>query len=165
MIELLMQKKLGRLVPYDGVGIDQIDSLKEGAVVTARLTQARNIKHHRLWFALLQTVYGAQTLFPTLDELHDAIKIAVGHCEERKTIDGITYWHPKSISFHALDQQGFSQFFDRAVNIVIEKILPNASREDLEARIFEILGEPGPQDWRLKPNASAQPTGDANAAT
>jgi hypothetical protein len=155
VIELLMQKKLGRLIPYDGIGIDQIGSLKEGAIVTARLTQARNIQHHRLWFALLQTVFGAQTLFPTLDQLHDAIKIAIGHCEERKTIDGVTYWHPKSISFYALDQQGFSQFFDRAVAIIIEKILPNASREDLEARIYEILGEAGPGDLERRPNAAA----------
>jgi hypothetical protein len=155
VIELLMTKKLGRLVAYDGVGVDQIDSLKEGAVVTARLTQARNIKHHRLWFALLQTVFGAQSLFPTLDEMHDAIKISIGHCEERKTIDGATYWHPKSISFYALDQQEFSQFFDRAVAIIIEKILPNASREDLEDRIYEILGEVGPRDLERRPNAAA----------
>lgn len=145
MLEVLMQKKLGRLIAYDSVSIDLIDTLKEGAVVTARLTQARNIQHHRLWFALLQTVYSAQTLFTTLDEMHDAIKVATGYCEERKLIDGTTYWHPKSISFAKMDQTEFRAFFDRAVDIIITKILPNASQADLEARIYEILGEPGPQ--------------------
>lgn len=150
MIELLMRKNLGRLIPYDAVGIDQLSAIAEGSTITARITQTRNLQHHRLWFALLHVVFEAQSFFATVDELHDEIKIATGHFSIRKRPDGTTYPHPNSISFAKLGQQGFKEFFDKAVGIIITNILPNVQREDIEQRVYELLGEPGPLDLQRR---------------
>lgn len=148
MIELLCVKSLGRLMPSDAVGMDALKAIAEGSTVTARLTQTRNIRFHRLWFALLQTVFEAQSSFVTLDHMHDAIKLGIGFSEERVDLDGVVHTIPKSISFAKLDEDGFRAFFDRAVDLIITKILPRVSRDDLEDRVFEILGEPRPMDVR-----------------
>lgn len=148
MIELLCTKTLGRLVPSDAVGMEALKAIAEGSTVTARLTQTRNLQHHRLWYALLQTVFEAQTMFTTLDELHDAIKLAIGFSKETYDLDGVVHVVPKSISFSKLGQDGFRAFFDKAVDLIIVKILPLVSRVDLEQRVFEILGEPTPNQMR-----------------
>lgn len=148
MIELLMLKKSNNLSPVDSIGIEALAGFDNGATVKAAITQPRNIRFHRMWFALLQTVFESQTLFTTLDEMHAAIKIGVGYFEERRTLKGHTYIHPKSISFSKLDNAGFKQFFDRALDVVLTNILPNVKRADIEDRVFEILGEPRPSDLR-----------------
>jgi hypothetical protein len=146
VIELLCTKSLGRLIPSDAIGMDALKAIAEGSTVTARLTQTRNIKFHRLWYALLQTVFEAQTLFTSLDEMHSAIKLGIGFSEEIVDLDGAVHTIPKSISFAKLDEDGFRAYFDRAVDLIITKILPRVSRGDLEQCVFEILGEPTPTD-------------------
>jgi hypothetical protein len=125
--------------------MDEFNLIHDGAEVKVRITQPRNLKHHRMWFALLKATLDAQDYFRTLDELHDAIKLAIGHSEERRTIAGDTYFMPRSISFAKMDQTAFSAFFDRAVELVITKVIPLVSKGDLEQRIYHILGEPGPR--------------------
>lgn len=146
MIELLMLKKSNHLAPVDTIGMEALQQLANGTTVTVRMTQTRNLQHHRLWYALLQTVFEAQTTFATLDEMHDAIKIAIGYFEAQHTLSGEVYYHPKSISFAKMDQPSFRQFFDRAVDVVISRILPAANRIELEQQVYSILGEPGPCD-------------------
>ena len=97
-----------------------------------------------MYFALLNLVFDAQDTYPTLDGLLDAIKIGLGHCDERTTLDGKLFMVPRSISFASMDQTQFSQFFDRTVNLIITHILPHTTKADLEERVFEVLGEPGP---------------------
>jgi hypothetical protein len=148
MIELLCTKSLGRLVPSDAIGMEALKAITEGSTVTARLTQPRNLKFLRLWFALLQVVFEAQNSFISLDHMRDAISIGIGFSEEVVDLDGVVHVIPKSISFAKLDEDGFRAFFDKAVDLIITKILPLVSRDDLENRVYEILGEPRPMDVR-----------------
>jgi hypothetical protein len=148
VIELLMHKMGNVLILDDATDIDEFEAIHEGAHVKVMITQPRNIKHHRMWFGLLKATLDAQDYFRTLDELHDAVKLAIGHSEERRTIDGQTYYHPKSIAFARMDQIAFRAFFDRAVELIIDRILPHTSQADLEERIYTILGEPRPSDLR-----------------
>ncbi len=84
--------------------------------------------------------------------------LAIGHSEERRTIGGETYFMPRSISFAKMDQTAFRAFFDRAVELIITKIVP-ITKDHLEQRIYDILGEPGPRDLERYSTK-----GEANAA-
>lgn len=146
MIEIMMQKQSNVLMPYSAVCIEEFDRLSDGSTVKVQITQPRNIRHHNMWFALLQATFDAQDYFKTMDELHDEIKIVTGHFVMHRRMDGTTYPSPKSISFAKMDNLAFRAFFDRAVGLIINEILPRTKKEDLEQRIYDILGEPGPRE-------------------
>jgi hypothetical protein len=148
MIELLVRKSVGCLVPADPLGMDTLATVADGAELTVRATYPRNPGHHRKFFALLNEVFHNQNHFATLESMLDAIKVALGYCEQFTGMRGETITVPKSISFASMGQDAFQSFYDRAVNLIIEKVLPGTKSEDLENRIYQILGEPTPSDLR-----------------
>jgi hypothetical protein len=128
-------KKLGSLRPVDQMGIDAIAKLKEGEQVTVECKRARNGKQHRLYWALMNLIYGQQSRYATLEQMSNAIKCAVGYCDEIETKGGKVLVIPKSIAFHAMPQDQFAEFFDRVLELVTTKILPNVSDADLRAEL------------------------------
>lgn len=76
----------------------------------------------------------------------------MGYFVTYRRLDGSTYPHPKSIAFAKMDQLAFASFFDRAVELIINRILPLTSQADLEERLYTILGEPRPSDLQRHSN-------------
>lgn len=132
----------GGLKGADPASADVLRALDVGKTYRVSLTAPRNVRHHRLFFALLQAVYEAlpDGLFPTFEHFVDGVKIGIGHCD-RYSIGGIECVKPRSISFAAMDQVSFKQFYDRAVTFLLEKVLPGLDRDELNAHIEYILGE------------------------
>ena len=139
----MFKTPMGFLAACDNFGMEELQRLSYGEQFKVKITRPRNVKHHRMAFALLKLVFDNQDQFATLVGLLDAIKIGLGHCDERVTLDGEKFYAPRSISFASMDETTFSQFFDRMVNLIIEKILPHTTKEDLERQVFDILGEGG----------------------
>lgn len=135
-------------------GQDSIEAcrkIKEGQAVKATFSVPRSLKFHRLFFALLTIVYEAQEeprLFPTAESLLECLKIALGHVREMKDLEGNIHFIPKSIDFASMSQEEFSEFFDRAVDVILKHILPNNNKLGLEEAIFQMLGEPTPSMMR-----------------
>jgi hypothetical protein len=99
------------------------------------IRRPRNPRHHaRLW-ALLSVVFENQCTFATTSDLLGAIKVATGLFDTGKTIDGIPWVSPKSISFTAMDQAVFEEWYEKAVAVILTKIVPNIARADFELRI------------------------------
>ena len=69
----------------------------------------------------------------------NALKVATGLFDVGKTIDGIPFMIPKSISFAAMSQTEFEQWYDRVVEIITTRIVPNVNSDDLEYQVQEIL--------------------------
>jgi hypothetical protein len=137
--DVLLVREGTKLAAADPISAELIAGIKHRETITATIRRQRNPKHHRMWWALVGAIYPHQSVYATAQELNTAIKIAVGHFDSGKTIDGIPWVSPRSISYAAMDQNAFSEFFDRAVEIVLTRIVPNLEREDLEAQIQEIL--------------------------
>jgi hypothetical protein len=148
MIELIMRKSVGCLVPADALGMDVLAPVADNAMLTVRATYPRNPGHHRKFFLLLNEVFHSQDQFATLESLLDAIKVALGYCDQFTGMRGETITVPKSISFASMGQDAFQTFYDRAVKLICEKVLPGTKSSDLENRVFQILGEPTPADLR-----------------
>lgn len=68
-----------------------------------------------------------------------AIKVALGYGETVKLPDGRAILIPGSISFAAMDQGEFEQFYERAVELILTRILPGVDRPELDAQVMDIL--------------------------
>ncbi len=120
-----------------------LSKIAVGAVVKVRVVQPRNIQHHRLFFALIDIVY--QNLpetsdIPSPDALLGAMKLAVGHYDVCQSSGGHEFRIPKSISFAAMDQTAFDQFFQRCCDVIAQHFLPGVTEATLRAEIMEMTG-------------------------
>jgi Protein of unknown function (DUF1367) len=138
-IDVLMVKEKGRLVPADSLSADAIATIREKEYVTAVIRRPRNPGHHRKLWALLTVVFEAQSAFATTYDLLNAIKIATGLFDTGKTVDGIPWVSPGSIAFASMDQTRFEEWYRKAVDVILTKIIPNTQKADLEQQVHAIL--------------------------
>ena len=135
----LMRRHLGALRPTDIVGEEMLRGIKTGEVVEVTVKRKRNVGHLRKWFALLNVVFPHQDTYATMETFRAAITVALGYGETVKLPDGRTIIVPKSISFAKLDQKGFEELYDRAIHLILTRIVPGVGRADLEREVGEII--------------------------
>lgn len=106
--------------------------LHQGVLIDPR--RPRNIQHHRKLFALLNLAVdnwpGDEPI--TVEGLLGAIKLSVGHYETVVTAKG-EYRIPKSINFESMDQEQFTPFYDRAIEIISRVLGVDISTLEQEA--------------------------------
>lgn len=141
-IDVLLLREGNHLVAAETMSLEAIQTIKKGETVTAVIRRNRNPKHHKKLFALLKIVFEAQNIFATTHELLTAIKMATGLFEIGKTVDGIPFAVPQSINFASMDQNRFEEWYNKAVDVIITKIVPGINRCDLEDSVMEILNGP-----------------------
>jgi hypothetical protein len=129
----------GALAPADAASAAALEAIPEGASVQLKLTQPRNLSHHRKYWALLQAVFPHQTVYPTLDAFAAAMKVATGLAEPIALPNGRVVYAGSSISFARMDQKAFEQFYERAVQIVLTRILPKVDSDALDHEVQTIL--------------------------
>lgn len=134
-----MRRTLTGLAATDPAGEEALASIPLGEEVRAEITRPRNIKHHRKFFALLRVIYPHQTIYATNKNFRAAITCALGYGDTVKLPDGRTIIIPQSISFAKMDQIAFSEFYDRALTLIVERILPGIDRDDVNAQVDSIL--------------------------
>lgn len=137
--EVLLVREGTRLAAADPISAEAIAGIKLRETVTASIRRPRNPKHHRKLWALLTVVYDSQNAFATKEDLLNALKLATGLFDTGLTIDRVPYVVPQSISFVAMDQNRFEQWYDKALEVILTKILPNVNSADLTARVQDIL--------------------------
>ena len=140
--DLLLIRDGTKLAAAEPVSLDLIASYRHGEVLTATVRRARNGKHHRKWFALLNLVFHSQERYCTFEQFLDAVKIATGHFD-LMTLPGpvpVQVVKPRSISFAKLGETGFQQFFDKAVQFIVTEVLPGVDSDELERQVLEMVG-------------------------
>lgn len=134
-----MRRTLSGLAPTDAFGQETLEHITYDEQVRVEITRPRNLKHHRKFFKLLETVYAHQSLYPTMTSFRGAVEVALGHGETVKLGGGRTIIIPKSISFANMDQAAFEQLYDRAVELITTRILPGLERDDVVREVDDIL--------------------------
>jgi hypothetical protein len=132
------------LFPMDRDGEDMVRAIVEGRPVMGAFKGARNVRHHRMFFALMKLLADNTDLFGGDAEL--ARKTVLTDCRE------CDVWvHPKtgevrvevrSISFEKMDQVRFARLFDRALWVICNDYLAGTSAEDLRQQVYEIVDGP-----------------------
>lgn len=138
--EVLLTKNLNRLEASDALSQEALDAIPQGKQVSATIRRARNAKHHRKFFAMLNAIFESQTRYPTITHLLSVVKILTGHYDIFP-VQGKETFFVKSINFNSMEQSEFESFYNHAVDIIISEILPGLNKTDLENRVLEILGE------------------------
>jgi len=138
MEDFSAMKRFGGLRPIDQIGMDVLAKLPEGREVIVKAVMARNGKQHRLFWALVGLLYQQQTRYATSKQLSNAIKCAVGYCDEVETKSGKVLVIPHSMAYHAMSQASFNEFFDRVIDLVVTQILPGVSDAELRAELEDM---------------------------
>lgn len=103
-----------------------------GDVLRAELKKPRNPRFHKLVMALLQLVLDNQEGLQTIDQLLTVVKIKLGRAQPFiDSAKGKTYWVPESISFDAMDDGQFAEFWKDLCTLVANDYLPDMTREQV----------------------------------
>lgn len=151
MKELVLTKAPGgALIPVDPQAAEYISKLKLGAGVTATVKLHRNPRFHRKFMALLnvafdawepvEATYKGQRVGKNFDQFRRDITILSGHYEMAVNLKGETRLTAKSISFANMDEAEFGELYNAACNVILQRILTNYTRDDLDAVIDRLMG-------------------------
>ena len=140
MASILLHRTLGSLHPVDDEGREIIAKFSAGEIIKAEISRPRNVKFLRKFFAMLQIILENQDHYKSMDDLLDVSKLSVGHVRVIQTKRGEVRI-PKSISFAAMDETAFSEFYERVVTWVLAEVIPGLQRKDLDEEVANELRE------------------------
>ena len=128
------------LFPTCQRGFDLLASLDvaERDVMVA-LNTARNPRHHRLFFALVNIVKENAPVEITTEAIVLSIKHGVGHVIEWTDPHGEVHRDALSISFESMSQKDFNEFFNKAIRYVCEVMLKDTSFDDVRQQIYDAV--------------------------
>lgn len=144
----------GHLIPASIADQQAFQKLKPGVVYKVEATTERNILFHRKLFAMLNLAFehwepppvdpkyekfGTPKKCP--DRFREEILIAAGWCELVYSMKyGEVRYVAKSISFSKLDDDlVFEGVYNRCLDAVLNMVLKNYKRDDLEQVIEQLL--------------------------
>lgn len=152
MTKAVFRKRGATLVPVDDEGRELLHKLKDDRDVMVEVRRARNPRHHRLYWALVNFVKlhavnsDGEALFENadLEIIHTAIKIATGFVRTFiDTTTGKTAFVPQSIAFESLDQTQFEEFFNAATTVIASRWLPaGTTPEDVRRELILLVDGP-----------------------
>lgn len=125
------------LIPMYDSDYDEKQRLKVGETVLCKISKPRNYEFHKKFWALIRLTYQnlPERLHRMLDiyseeDMLTCLKLDLGLSS--------TVWHGSrqvvragSISFAAMDNTEFEQFYQRCIDVILEKYLRGTSRQDL----------------------------------
>ncbi len=101
--------------PYGAESASAFGKMPFGKALQVEVKQPRNSKHHRLFFALCARIGDAVGC--EHEDIAYLLKLRTGHVRHITTKKGRVEV-PLSISFAAMDQTAFREFFDKCVHVI-----------------------------------------------
>ncbi len=144
----LFKKIQGVLVPVDKETIRFVSKKKEGAILSGEFSEPRNIDFHKKFFSLLDLGYGHFNpvvkhhdivLKKNKEEFRKNIIILAGYYKTTFDIYGNVVLHAKSISFGRMKQDEFEKLYQKVIDVLLDKVLTNYTREEAEAAAMELI--------------------------
>ena len=129
------------LAPCSPADAEIIEQLAFGEAVQVEIKRPRNLRFHRKYFALMKTLYdieGIQKHFTSIEHMRIILQMAVGHFEAYVTPEGRTVYTPKSISFASMDDIEFNEMYNKIIQYVIEKFVPEYTPEDIDNIVYKL---------------------------
>lgn len=106
------------------------NKLEIGQELELEIKGTRNVKFHRLFFALINLAFENQSHYTNPDELRNDLTISAGHYETRTNyITGEEIIYAKSIKFSKMDNNEFKIIYNDVLDQVWK--LLGASKEDI----------------------------------
>lgn len=117
---------------------DALKYIGIGQYVKVKITKSRNPHFHNKYWALINELDSIEAIhehFKSQNDIHSRLKIDAGHCTTTKIeAEGMIVYHhiPKSINFDAMDETEFNEFYQKAINVILQKWLPEFVPQQLD---------------------------------
>jgi hypothetical protein len=140
MTEGVFAKRGRVIVAVDSDAEAMLLALPDNKDFVGEFRTVRNIRQHRLWWALMQKLADNNPLFDSKEHASDQIKLATGHFKRSLNIwTGELTEKPLSIKFASLRQEKFNELFQRACDVIVREFLPGVTSEELRDEIERMI--------------------------
>lgn len=147
---LLTKTPQGYLIPLGESEAAKCKRFKIGSTVRAEVSALRNGKFHRKFFVMLTV--GFETFDPPESE-HKGLPvqknferfrkdciIAAGFYDAVANLNGEVRAEAHSMSFASMDDEEFERVYSAVANVILQKVLRNYTRADLDEVVERMLG-------------------------
>ena len=111
-----------RFVPEDERALEILEGLNDGDKVLMWVHKARYPEHHKLAWAVFQKI--ADATGQTAENIALWLKLETGRFDYVQLVDGRVIENPHSLKFESMSQAEFQLFWNDALEIVKDKVLP-----------------------------------------
>ena len=138
---IFVQRRGSFLIPQAPIDGELLEGFPSGKPLRVAITQPRSVPQLRLYWSMLRLVADNMETEVTTEALHSWVKMRCGVAAAIPLKSGAVDYVPGSVAFDRMSQDEFARFFDRAVTLIVEHLLPGLGKASLvqEARIM--LGE------------------------
>ena len=118
-MKILMSKTLsGQLKPCYDSDAELLKKIKAGDDVEIEIKRPRNLAFHRKTFSLFNLVFDNQEHYKNLEELRKDLTIEAGYFTKRYNMHGVEIIETQSISFAAMNQDTFDEYYQRLLDAI-----------------------------------------------
>ena len=110
------------LWPADLPASEFLAGLPKNKAVLVTIRKPRSIDQHNFYFAVLRCVVRATDRWLNEKALLKTIKVALGHVDPWRDLDGKIHEDPASIAFESMPGDEFQVFFDRTMQLFEERV-------------------------------------------
>lgn len=104
--------------------LELVQHLKKGARVRLDVTEFRSLPRNAFYWVVLRLVVENTEYFATAEALHKTLLVGCGVVEPVISLDGEILMTPASTAFDKMGEGDFKAYFDRAMQIIQERIIP-----------------------------------------
>lgn len=111
------------LVPADIAAVEWMATIPQKREVLVEIRRPRSPLFHRWFFVLLKLTIdatGSRAIWPTEENLLNALKLEVGHVEDVVRFDGTIERRAKSIAFASMTHDEFARFVRRCCWVIFD---------------------------------------------
>ena len=121
---------------------EQKRKLKKGAVYECTIKEVRNVKFHRLYFALINCAWSfltesQQEFFRNDSEtFRKTVEVCAGHYEPCYSVSRREWIEvPRSIAFDKLDETSFSELYEKIKDVIYQLFIVPERRDEFEQQL------------------------------
>ena len=140
MTTLIMRRKGNALVPVSLYDEETLGDVAQDKDLTVKITRNRSWKQNRLYHALVQKVAENHPHYRSSKPLEMWLKLRMGYVDDVLLHDGQVMPILSSTSFASMGQDEFQKFFNEALTILVEEVLPGVDRDDLIREVEAMTG-------------------------
>lgn len=140
MTTLIMRRKGNTLVPVSPYDEETLGEVAQDKDLTVKITRNRSWRQNRLYHALVQKVAENHPHYRSSKPLEMWLKIRMGYVDDVLLHDGQVMPILSSTSFASMGQDEFQKFFNEALTILVEEVLPGVDRDDLIKEVEAMTG-------------------------
>jgi hypothetical protein len=143
----------GLLAPATDADAESLADVSAGIILRCKVTQMRNARFHRKFFAMLDVGYdaweppaeveiGGKTYHPqkNRERFREDCIISAGFYDVVVNLKGEVRAQAHSISFSNMDEIEFRMVYSAVADVILQRVLTNYTREDLDNVVDRILG-------------------------